>query len=113
MHAFSRITDGQVFALAPPAISGFGNNAGFSFYLQDANGAGHEKLIEARDLLLAKAAQSGLLRNTRPNGQEDTPQFAIAIVREKARAAGLELADLNPTLSAPWGGRPKLRTGSR
>ncbi|TIW90683.1 MAG: multidrug efflux RND transporter permease subunit, partial [Mesorhizobium sp.] len=42
MAAFSKIRDAQVFALAPPAIQGFGNTNGFDFYLQDVNGAGHE-----------------------------------------------------------------------
>ncbi|TIU92962.1 MAG: hypothetical protein E5W01_04550, partial [Mesorhizobium sp.] len=35
MAAFSKIRDAQVFALAPPAIQGFGNTNGFDFYLQD------------------------------------------------------------------------------
>ncbi|RVD08602.1 efflux RND transporter permease subunit, partial [Mesorhizobium sp. M7A.F.Ca.ET.027.02.1.1] len=42
MGAFSKIRDAQVFALAPPAIQGFGNTNGFDFYLQDVNGAGHD-----------------------------------------------------------------------
>ncbi|MGK9264088.1 efflux RND transporter permease subunit [Sinorhizobium meliloti] len=103
MAAFSRIKDGQVFALAPPAIQGLGNSNGFSFYLQDVNGAGHVALIEARNRLLAAAGQSRLLANTRPNGQEDTPQFSISIDQEKASAFGVSLSDINSTLSTAWG----------
>ncbi|WP_334176634.1 efflux RND transporter permease subunit, partial [Pseudoxanthobacter sp.] len=33
MAAFSKIRDGRVFALAPPAIQGMGNTNGFSFFL--------------------------------------------------------------------------------
>jgi multidrug efflux pump len=103
MGAFSKIRDAQVFALAPPAIQGFGNTNGFDFYLQDVNGAGHDALIQTRNQLLALAGQSKLLAATRPNGQEDQPQFSIDIDQEKASALGVSLADINNTLSSAWG----------
>ncbi|RUV36387.1 efflux RND transporter permease subunit [Mesorhizobium sp. M7A.F.Ca.MR.148.00.0.0] len=103
MGAFSKIRDAQVFALAPPAIQGFGNTNGFDFYLQDVNGAGHDALIQTRNQLLALAGQSKLLTNTRPNGQEDQPQFSVDIDQEKASALGVSLADINNTLSSAWG----------
>ncbi|TIQ32279.1 MAG: efflux RND transporter permease subunit [Mesorhizobium sp.] len=103
MGAFSKIRDAQVFALAPPAIQGFGNTSGFDFYLQDVNGAGHEALIQTRNQLLGLAAQSKLLANTRPNGQEDQPQFSVDIDQEKASALGIGLSDINNTLSTAWG----------
>lgn len=49
MSRFAAFRDGKAFALNPPAIQKFGNNAGFSFYLQDINGAGHKAQIDARD----------------------------------------------------------------
>ncbi|CAN7558208.1 efflux RND transporter permease subunit [Mesorhizobium caraganae] len=103
MGAFRKIRDAQVFALAPPAIQGFGNTNGFDFYLQDVNGAGHDALIQTRNQLLGLAAQSKLLTATRPNGQEDQPQFSVDIDQEKASALGVNLADINNTLSAAWG----------
>ncbi|MGP9811315.1 efflux RND transporter permease subunit [Rhodopseudomonas sp. NSM] len=103
MAAFRQIKDGMVFALAPPAIQGMGNSNGFDFYLQDVNGAGHAKLIEARNQLLGAASQSKQLANTRPNGQEDEPQFSVTIDQEKASALGVGLADINTTLSTAWG----------
>jgi multidrug efflux pump len=103
MMAFSQIKDGRVFALAPPMVPGLGNSNGFDFYLQDVNGSGHDKLIEARNRLLGAAAQDKLLANTRPNGLEDEPQFAIDFDQEKASALGLTLSDINTTLSTAWG----------
>ncbi len=103
MGAFRKIRDAQVFALAPPAIQGFGNTNGFDFYLQDVNGAGHDALIQTRNQLLALAGQSKVLANTRPNGQEDQPQFSVDIDQEKASALGVNLADINNTLSSAWG----------
>uniref|UniRef100_Q07LC4 Efflux pump membrane transporter n=1 Tax=Rhodopseudomonas palustris (strain BisA53) TaxID=316055 RepID=Q07LC4_RHOP5 len=103
MAVFAGIRDAKVFALAPPAIEGLGTSNGFDFYLKDVNGAGHDKLMAVRDQLLGAAGQSRLLAGTRPNGQDDTPQFSIDIDREKASAFGLDLADVNSTLSIAWG----------
>ncbi|MDD3313035.1 efflux RND transporter permease subunit [Pseudodesulfovibrio sp.] len=103
MRAFSRIKSARIFALAPPAIHGMGTSNGFDFYLQDINGAGHEKLLQVRNQFLGMAAQSPLLANTRPNGQEDEPQYHIDIDQGKASALGLSFADINTTLSTAWG----------
>ncbi|OQP87253.1 multidrug efflux RND transporter permease [Rhizobium rhizosphaerae] len=104
MKRFSRIKDASVFALAPPAIQGFGNSSGFDFYLQDVNGQGHAALIAARNKLLGLAAKSPLLTGTRPNGQEDQTQYQVNIDQEKASALNLSLSSVDSTLSAAWGG---------
>jgi multidrug efflux pump len=44
------------------------------------------------------------LVGVRPNGQDDTPQFAIDVDHAKAGAMGLTIADINSTLSAALGG---------
>ncbi|TRL27088.1 efflux RND transporter permease subunit [Methylosinus sporium] len=102
--ALAAIRDAQVFVLAPPAIEGLGTSSGFDFYLEDMTGSGHEKLLAARDHLLADAARSRILNGVRPNGQDDTPQFAIDVYQEKASALGIDLATVNATLSTAWGG---------
>ena len=104
MGAFSKIKDGNVFALAPPAIPGFGSSSGFDFFIKDINGAGHAALIAARNQLLGAAGKNPKLAGTRPNGQEDTPQFSLNIDEEKASALNISLADIDSTLSTAWGG---------
>ncbi|MEF0940306.1 efflux RND transporter permease subunit [Rhizobium sp. BR 362] len=104
MGAFSKIKDGSVFALAPPAIPGFGSSSGFDFFIKDINGAGHAALIAARNQLLGAAAQNKKLFGTRPNGQEDTPQYSLNIDQEKASALNITLSDIDTTLSTAWGG---------
>jgi multidrug efflux pump len=104
MAAFSKISDARVFALAPPAVPGLGNSSGFDVYLQDIGGAGHEALMETRDRVIQAATASPKLMATRPNGQDDTPQFAIDIDRDKARAFSLSLPDIDTTVSVAWGG---------
>ncbi|MBY3157246.1 efflux RND transporter permease subunit [Rhizobium laguerreae] len=103
MGKFMGFRDAMVFALAPPAIQGMGNSNGFSFYLKDVAGAGHEALIQARNQLLGAASQNAKLSGTRPNGQEDTPQLSVSVDPEKASALGINLADIDGTLSASWG----------
>ncbi|MDR3372879.1 MAG: efflux RND transporter permease subunit [Ancalomicrobiaceae bacterium] len=103
MRHFLTVREAQIFALAPPAIQGMGNNNGFDLYLQDINGAGHDKLMQIRNQLLGAAAKSPLLSGTRPNGQEDTPQFTVDVDQEKASALGISLADIDTTLSTAWG----------
>jgi len=101
--ALSFIKDAIIFPLNPPAISELGNSSGFDFRLQDRTGQGHAKLMEARNMMLGMAAQSPALVGVRPEGQEDAPQLRIDIDREKARALGVAVADINQTLSISFG----------
>ncbi|WP_064681368.1 efflux RND transporter permease subunit [Rhizobium bangladeshense] len=104
MAAFAKISDGRVVALAPPAIPGFGNNSGFDLFLRDTGNAGHEALMAARNQLLGAATRNERLTGTRPNGQDDTPQYSVSIDRDRASALGINLSDIDTTLSSAWGG---------
>ena len=104
MAALGQIKDAFAFAFAPPAMPELGLATGFAFFLKDNAGHGHEALVAARNQLLGLAAQSPLLANVRPNGQEDTPQFRIDVDTAKAAALGLQTSAINSTLSAAWGG---------
>ncbi|MFB6449163.1 efflux RND transporter permease subunit [Bradyrhizobium tunisiense] len=104
MGAFAKIRDAMVFAVLPPSIPGFGNSGGFDLYLQDTGGNGHEALIQARNQLLGQLATDKRVAQARPNGQDDTPQFNLDVDQAKATALGVNLSDLNTTLSAAWGG---------
>jgi len=103
--ALSQIKDALVFAFAPPAIQELGRSAGFTFYLEDKGGLGHDALMSASGQLLMEAANSPLLANVRHNGQADAPQFRLDVDFEKASALGLPVAAINSTLQAAWGGQ--------
>jgi hypothetical protein len=104
MGALWQIKDAMVFAFPPPAVFELGTSSGFDFYLKDLRGQGHDALTAARNQFLGLAAQSKLMRNVRPNGQEDT---RLRVDVDTARAGALDLAidDINDTLSLAWGGR--------
>ncbi|MFH6568458.1 MULTISPECIES: efflux RND transporter permease subunit [Pseudomonas] len=100
---FSTFRDAMVFAFAPPAVMELGNATGFDVYLQDRSGIGHEKLMAARNQFLGMAAQSKILAGVRPNGLNDEPQYQLEIDDEAARALGVDLSDINNTLSIGLG----------
>ncbi|ONF97452.1 efflux RND transporter permease subunit [Sphingomonas jeddahensis] len=104
MGAFSQYTDGMIFALVPPAVQELGNATGFDLQLVDTAGIGHEKLTQARNMLLGMAAQDQRVAQVRPLSLEDAPQLKIDIDQDKARALGLDLATVNSTLATAWGG---------
>ncbi|MCB2215530.1 efflux RND transporter permease subunit [Desulfofustis glycolicus] len=103
MGRFMQIKEAQIYAFNIPAIPALGLATGFDLYLQDRGNLGHEKLVEARNMLLGMAAQHPDLTRVRPNGMEDTPQYNIDIDYEKAMALGVAVADINTTLSTAWG----------
>src|SRR6266702_6351611 len=82
MH-FGSYKNALVYPVNPPSIPELGTAAGFDFELQDRAGVGHEKLMEARNMLLGMAAKDPTLAQVRPNGLNDTPQFKVNIDHEK------------------------------
>ncbi|QYK01454.1 efflux RND transporter permease subunit [Shewanella psychrotolerans] len=104
MGAFSQMKEAFVFAFVPPAVIELGTANGFDFYLQDRNGQGHEKLLEARNMLLGMAAQNPNLVGVRPNGQEDAPMYQIHVDHAKLRALGVDIDSVNSVLGTAWGG---------
>jgi len=101
--ALSFIKDAIIFPLNPPAIAELGNSSGFDFRLQDRTGQGHEKLMEARNMLLGMVMKNPALAGVRPEGQEDAPQLQVNIDREKAKALGVPVAAINTSLAIAYG----------
>ena len=104
MGALMQIKDARAFAFPPPPVPELGLANGYAFFLKDNAGLGHETLLAARNQFLGAAAQSQLLANVRPNGQEDTPQLRLQVDVQKAAALGVSMATINSTLATTWGG---------
>lgn len=102
MMAFSQWKEAMVFAFSPPALMQLGTSSGFDFYLQDKNGQGHEKLMEAKDQLLALAAKDPKLVGVRMNGLEDAPTYQLHIDYAKLSALGVSISDVTSVLSTGW-----------
>ena len=101
--AFFRIKQAMIFAINVPPIPELAAVGGFDFRLQDRGGLGREKLLEARNMALGLAGQNPVLTGVRPEGQEAGPQLFLDVDRLKARALGVDLAELNETLQSSLG----------
>ncbi|MCL1125504.1 efflux RND transporter permease subunit [Shewanella surugensis] len=100
--AFSQFKEAVVLAFAPPAVIQLGTSNGFDFYLQDKNGQGHEKLMQAKDQLLALAAKDPKLVGVRMNGLEDAPTYQLHIDYAKLSALGVSISDATSVLTTGW-----------
>lgn len=100
---FSGMKEAQLSAFNLPGMPSLGRASGFNLFLQDVNGLGHARLMEARDQLLDMAGKNPDLAWVRANGMEDTPEYALQIDYEKAMALGLRVEDINTTLRLAWG----------
>ncbi len=98
-----RIKQAMIFAINVPPIPELAAIGGFDFRLQDRAGQGRDKLLEARNIALGLASKHPALTGVRPEGQEPGPQLQIDIDRLKARALGVDIADLNETLQSALG----------
>ena len=103
MGALGGSTNAMIFTISPPAIQELGNSSGFALRLQDRAGLGHQKLTDARNQLLGMASQSKVVVGVRPEGLEESPQLKVVIDRIKARSLGLQIQDVNDTLSVAFG----------
>jgi HAE1 family hydrophobic/amphiphilic exporter-1/multidrug efflux pump len=103
MGTFSSFRDGMIFAVIPPSVQELGNATGFDFQLTDIGGIGHERLAAAQGQLLGMAAQDKRLAGVRPNNLPDQPQLKVDVDQDKAQALGLNIADINNTISAGLG----------
>lgn len=103
MGKFSTIRNAMVFAFPPPAVVELGMAKGFDFQLLDRGGLGHADLMAARNQLLGMAVQNPVLRNVRPNGLEDVPEYRINVDWEKAGAMEIPITSIHHTISAAFG----------
>ncbi len=103
MGNFMRIKEAMVFAINPPSIPELGAVGGFDFRLEDRAEQGRSALLDVRNMVLGMASQDPRLAGVRPEGQEPGPQVYLDVDREKAQALGVDMAQLNDTLSSAIG----------
>ncbi len=101
-HRFSSYKDALIIPINIPPIRELGTASGFDFELEDRGGIGHERLVQARNQLLALARKDPQLALVRANALDDQPTFAVNIDREKASALGVSLSDIDQSFSITW-----------
>jgi multidrug efflux pump len=101
--AFSQIKDAIIYPVNLPPIPELGTSSGFDLMLEDQAGLGHDKLMQARDQLMALAAKNPNVVGVRMQGLEDAAQIKINIDENKASALGVSLGDINTVMQANFG----------
>ncbi|MGE8626012.1 multidrug efflux RND transporter permease subunit [Achromobacter denitrificans] len=101
--AFAARKNVMVHALNSPPLPELGSTSGFDFRLQDRAGLGHDALAGARQQLLAAAAAHPALADVVFGGQEDAPQLALRVDRDKAQAMGVPMDEINTALAVMYG----------
>jgi hydrophobe/amphiphile efflux-1 (HAE1) family protein len=102
--SLSQYRDALIISFIPPAALELGNATGFDLQLVDTGNIGHAKLVEARNMLLGMAMQDKRIVGIRPVSLEDAPQLDVDVDQDKARALGLDIGQINQTVSSAWGG---------
>lgn len=102
-YFMTQVNEANVFAIVPPPIMELGNASGFDLMLQDRGNVGHDKLLEARNMLIGMSFQDPNIAYSRANGIEDAPELKINVNQEQASVYGLSLANINNVISMAWG----------
>jgi len=100
---FASEIGGMVQVFVPPAIIELGTSSGFTMEILDNAGLGHEKLIEARNRVMAAAFANPKIAYIRPTGLNDTVQYSVTFDNQKASSLGLSISDVSNTLSVMLG----------
>ena len=104
IKALSTINQAIVYPFNLPAVPELGTASGFDLELIDKANLGHQKLTQARNQLLGMAKQyPEQVVGVRPNGLEDTPMFRVQVNAAKAESMGVNLNDINQTISTAFG----------
>src|SRR5688572_27811402 len=86
--------DGGVFFVNMPVIQGLSNFGGFDMRLEDRTNKGMQALIDAQNLLLAKAAESKIVQGVRYDGFAPAPRLELKLDRAQAQSMGLNIDDV-------------------
>jgi HAE1 family hydrophobic/amphiphilic exporter-1 len=98
------VSEATVIAVGPPPILGLGNGAGFTMMLQDRAGNTPEYLAQQAQKFIQAASQRPEIGRVYTLFRANVPQKSITIDKEKVDKLGLNLDQVNSTVSTMLGG---------
>lgn len=98
------ISQATVLAVGPPPIIGLGNGNGFSMMLQDRAGNTPQYLAAQAQRFIAEASKRKEIGKVYTLFRANVPQKNIEVDKEKVDKLGLQLNDVNTTISSMMGG---------
>jgi len=96
-------SDGFSFAVVPPPIMGMSIAGGFEMYVQDRTGGSTAELGKYINEMIQKANAKEELVGVRTSFQANMPKYAMNVDVEKAKAKGVNIADIYTTINATFG----------
>ena len=100
---FSRYPEAKVYLSLPPVIPGLGSSGGFEMQLEARSDATFENLVSATDTLMYYASKRKELSGLSSSLKPDIPQLYFDVDRDKAKLAGVPMADIFSTMKAYTG----------
>lgn len=99
------IKDAQIFAVAPPMISGYGTSTGFSMHLQDRAGGDLTDFYRIYQQFIYALNQRPEIAMAYSTFNINFPQYRVDIDAAKAKRAGISPRTILSTLSGYYGGQ--------
>ena len=99
------IKDVQIFAMAPPMISGYGTSNGFEFYLQDQNDGDVAEFFRIAQGFLMQLNQRPEIAAAYSTFNINFPQWQVDIDAAKCKRAGISPSEVLSALSGYYGGQ--------
>ena len=99
------IKNAQIFAVAPPMISGYGTSTGFDMRLQDRMGGSINDFYNIYLQFIAALNQRPEIERAYSTFNINFPQYMVDIDAAKAKRAGVSPTEILSTLSGYYGGQ--------
>ncbi len=98
-----KTSDGFTIGVLPPPIMGMSIAGGFEMYVQNRNGGTINELGNYVNEIIQKAASRPELMGVRTTLNANIPQYKMNVDIQKAKAKGVNVADIYATLNATLG----------
>jgi len=99
------IKNAQIFAVAPPMISGYGASTGFNMYLQDRAGGDIADFYNVYLRFIGALNQRPEIERAYSTFSINFPQYVVDIDAARAKRAGISPTEILSTLSGYYGGQ--------
>ena len=100
---FLSIQDAYIAIFPPPPVQGLGTIGGFRLQVEDRGQLGFDELYKQTQNLIAKSQKVPALAGLFSSYQVSVPQIDADVNREKAKAEGVDLTDVDQTMQAYLG----------
>lgn len=103
INELSKNKEARIVAVSSSTINGLGVSGGFEMYIQNRTGGNYLQLESYAKEIVQRASERKELRSVRSTLSSNTPQFRIEVNNQKAKAYGVDIADIYTTIQATFG----------